>query len=236
MDDKQLIHFNSKEQWNDRFLSKGPWDKKNGRTQTRVFAEFFNRKVTIPLKLFSLLDVGCALGDALPVFKNKYPDAQLSGCDFSSVAIERCKEEFGSVASFFASSIEQINGKWDIIYCSNTIEHFENPQEIAGILLKKCTILYIMVPFEQMNRGLFLTKGVVNYDGHLCSFFTNSFDELIAKGSALKINYFTGDCPPAWGLTFFKKTLHVLGTIRPGRKFSNMFRFPKQIIYEIYSK
>src|SRR5579872_1299297 len=91
------------EQANDNgFAAGGTFDLNGGRQQTRLFAQAFHRHAKVRLKPdFSLLDVGCALGDALPVWRQHYPKARLYGCDFSGTAIRRCQEVYGSIAHFF---------------------------------------------------------------------------------------------------------------------------------------
>lgn len=229
-------NLNSKDWWNSFFTESGGWEKNTGRLQTRTFAECFNRVIDIPLSGFSLLDAGCALGDALPVFKNKYPDAKLSGCDFSETGIARCQKQFGDISSFFTASIDSLNGEWDVIYCSNVLEHFPDPVDLADKMLGHCRILYLMLPYRELNGEELLTPATMNKNGHMYSFFKDSFDGLIAKGSAKTINAFIDDCPKAWGWKLNKKIFHVLSAIRHFHNLKSIFRFPKEIIFEIHSK
>ena len=227
---------NSKANWDDRFSHNGRWEKNNGRSQTRIFAEGFNRVINMPFDHFSLLDVGCALGDAIPVFKNKYPHAILSGCDFSATGIERCVKDYGGIASFFASSIENINGKWDAIYCSNVLEHFHNPVQLAQQLLGNCRILYLMLPYKELENRQPLTSASNNQNGHIYSFFMSSFNTLLENGPASAINTTILGCPGAWGWTFQRKVLHVISAIRHWHRFDEIFIYRKQIIFEIHGK
>jgi hypothetical protein len=149
--------------------------------QTRMFAEAFHHNVKIPMQNdFSLLDVGCALGDALPVWRRHYPRARLSGCDFSPTAILRCKETYGDIAEFFCASFEEIESEHDIIYCSNVLEHFGNYLEIAESLLRRCRLLYVMVPYRELRNGKPLAPGNDYY--HKTTFELSSFDGLAASG------------------------------------------------------
>ena len=66
--------------WERYFAVGGDWERRGGRRQTRVFAEHFIRHAGLPAdQAFSLLDAGCALGDALALFAASYPKARLHG-------------------------------------------------------------------------------------------------------------------------------------------------------------
>jgi SAM-dependent methyltransferase len=165
---------NSREANDENFKSGASFDLADGRKQTRFFAEAFHRHVKIPIRgEFSVLDVGCALGDALPVWRLYYPRARLFGCDFSSIAILRARDDYGKIAEFFCASFEEIVGQYDVIYCSNVLEHFRDPAEIARTLLQHCSILYIMVPYRELLNGRPLAPGNDYY--HKTTFDLSSF-------------------------------------------------------------
>jgi hypothetical protein len=50
-------------------------------------------------------------------------------------AVKRCQQRYGEIAQFFRASFEEIEGFWDVIYCSNVLERFEQHLEIAAVLL-----------------------------------------------------------------------------------------------------
>jgi len=49
---------------NGYFQENGKWDQGNGKKQTKLFAHYFDQTITFPSRKFTLLDVGCALGQA----------------------------------------------------------------------------------------------------------------------------------------------------------------------------
>src|SRR6185369_16317940 len=60
--------------WEVYFAPGGGWEHNGGRRQTRIFAEQFTKRFAMRRdSSFSLLDVGCALGDALRHFAETYP-------------------------------------------------------------------------------------------------------------------------------------------------------------------
>ena len=83
-----------------------------GCDQTRRFTECFVRNIKIPFDEFSLLDVGCALGDAVPVLHKSYPKVRIYGCDVSEIGIDRCKKDHGTLLNFSKrdSKIYQVSG------------------------------------------------------------------------------------------------------------------------------
>lgn len=185
---------NTKETWENYF--KIDWEINNGREQTRLFAHFFLKTVSLSKEAKSLLDVGCALGDALPEIHIKYPKMQLFGCDVSSNAIEKAREKYGNIASFEVGGFNDIKGYYDIIYCSNTLEHFENYLEIACKLLNNCKWLYILVPYMELKDGKPLS--VEPNQWHVATFDKHSFDSLLETGDAASIRYWIKFTPGAW--------------------------------------
>src|SRR5262245_14235391 len=98
---------NKEDSWEEYF--KDGWEKNNGRSQTRLFAHYFLKNVSLPSEARSLLDVGCAMGDALPEFHEAYPQLKLTGCDFSEIAIGHARSAYGDFAEFKVSAFDQID-------------------------------------------------------------------------------------------------------------------------------
>lgn len=139
---------NSKKYWEQRFSS-GDWEQKRGRTQTAHFAASqvahfkFNKDFS-----GSLVDFGCGLGDAMPIYKKFFPNAKLLGIDVSESAISKCKARYGKIASFISGTHQNCPSA-DIIVASNVFEHLSDDVEIAKGLLSKCKELYITVPYNE---------------------------------------------------------------------------------------
>jgi SAM-dependent methyltransferase len=223
------LNRNTREAWEKEFSENGFWEKNEGRRQTRLFAEYFHKHVNVPRNgEFSVLDVGCAVGDALAVWHRRYPQAKLFGSDVSQVAIERAKREFGHIAHFEQWTFEEIQGQFDVIYCSNVMEHFENHVDIAELLLKRCEILYIMTPYAELNNGRTLDRAPL--DLHVASFFDDTFDVLKERDN-VRIETKVVRCPVAWGASLPAEILWHL------RYCAGMIASPspprRQIIYTI---
>jgi hypothetical protein len=224
--------------WNNYFTPGGGWETNGGKNQTRVFAETFCQHVKFSDRSeFTLLDVGCALGDALIVFYGKYPKAILHGIDISEVGINRCKEQLGSIASFSVCTIDEINGHYQIIYISNVLEHFYDYAAKARILSAHCDRLCIMVPYKETKDGQSLVTDPDHPELHQQTFTKTSFDFLVEEERALSIKPYVVWAPRAWGLFSYRR--------RAFESFKNIFRRLSgrplvedrmQIIYDILVK
>jgi SAM-dependent methyltransferase len=213
------------------FQENGLWEKNNGPQQTRLFAEYFHHYIKIPLQgNFSVLDVGCALGDALQIWHELYPQARLYGCDVSQIAVDRCIGKYGRIAQFFHASFEDIKGYWDIIYCNATLEHFEQHLEIAQHLLSQCRVLYIMTPYEELLNGKPLEPKPGSF--HVATFNEDSFESIKPEKGDYQVKIIR--CPGAWGPSssfgmikwFIKMKINkIIG--------KDYYSYPRMIIYTI---
>jgi ubiquinone/menaquinone biosynthesis C-methylase UbiE len=143
------VNVNTKEYWDHRFGS-GDWEKKGGVSQTMNFALSQIKYFDIPNNFSGIIcDFGCGTGDAFPIYSKYFPKARLFGVDFSKDAISACQNKYSSLGTFQCDSFENVP-LCDILICSNVIEHIENDIEVITELKKKCKILYIIVPFNEV--------------------------------------------------------------------------------------
>ncbi len=229
---KKRERYSNQNQWNAAFEKGGQWETAKGRRQTRLFAEAFCRHICVDLESSqSLLDCGCALGDAFPVFASRFPNARLHGCDLSSVAIHRCKERFFDLASFSVTSMEEVSGMYDMIYSSNTLEHFTDYKEKARNLLQHCRYLCILVPYNETRFGKDLEYEP--HSEHVVTFREHSFDFLVDEGHAKKVHppkVFT--VPKAWSWSLSDWIVQPLKNIVRPLLQRPIMRNQKQILYE----
>lgn len=108
----------------------------------------------------TIIDFGCGLGDAVPIYRNYYPKATIIGIDHSFAAIEKCRKVYGDMATFIQGDYKDVPFS-DIIISSNVFEHLSDDKEIAKILLSKCNDLYIIVPYKEWPL---LPEHVNSYD------------------------------------------------------------------------
>ena len=212
------------------FQEGGVWDQNQGANQTRLFAECFHKHSRIPFTAeFSVLDIGCALGDALPVWKMHYPQARLFGCDVAESAISRAKDRYGAIAKFFLAGFEDLQGRWDVIYCSNVMEHFEQHVAIATALLAHCNVLYVMTPYLELRDG----RSIVPEPGdfHVATFDKKPFNSLEANhGAAISTKVVS--CPGAWGNGIRSEFVSRVRSLWKG----DVYAPRRQVIYSIFSE
>jgi hypothetical protein len=157
-----MNNINTKQFWEENFQDVD--GKSTAREeQTRSFAESQIQLFDIGRDFDgTILDFGCALGDAIPVYHKAYPQANLMGLDISANAIKRCTEKYGEIATFISGDHRSVPVV-DIVIASNVFEHLSNDLEIARVLLSKCQTLYIIVPYKEQ---------IVPNDEHV-----NSYDD-----------------------------------------------------------
>ena len=139
---------NTNEYWENRFKT-FDWRSRMGPKQTNVHAKHYVKHLNIS-RYFSgsILDFGCAEGDAFPIYKKCFPKAKLIGLDFSITAIKFAKEKYGDIAEFICGSIDDVPVS-DIIISSHVFEHIENEESYLNALLNKCRKLFIIVPYKE---------------------------------------------------------------------------------------
>ena len=218
---------NTLENW-DNYFANG-WEQNDGPKQTRLFANFFLQTVHLPKDAHSLLDVGCAMGDALAEIHKAYPNLVLNGCDISVRAITAAKHHFGDIAGFKLWDFQHIKGFYDIIYCSNVLEHFESYELISQLLLSHCRWLYVLVPYKEYKAGKPLT--VEPDQWHVATFDKHSFDGLVSMGVAKNIRTWVRYTPDAWGGKPPQLHIRILNFLIGIRGYVEF----RQIFYEITS-
>ncbi len=217
---------NSPSFW-DRYMQEA-WERNGGREQTRLFAHYFLQHVGLPTDAATLLDCSCAMGDAIPEFHRRYPSLTLTGIDVSPTAVEIARVRFGTIATFQTRSLLDIDAAFDLIYCSNTLEHFERYLDVASGLLGRCRrLLYVMVPYREMRHGKHLTGA--SDDQHVVTFDRHSFDTLVRSGEARRIRSRVLHTPGAWGHGPYAWTTRLRGWLTRNPSLAPA----RQIIFEI---
>ena len=161
-------HFrNTENYWDSRFAA--DWQACGGQEQTRFFAELALRSLPawiardIGFNRLSILDWGCAEGDATETL-GRALQTSVTGVDISERAIESARARFRD-RRFLRASAAEIEPH-DVLFTSNTLEHFDNPLEILRTLLARIRkYAIVLVPFREARR----------HDEHLFTFDLNSF-------------------------------------------------------------
>ncbi|MEJ8553407.1 glycosyltransferase [Tepidibacter sp. Z1-5] len=169
---------NSKDWWNNYFMNE--WEKNGGKEQSSFFMKTIIDNIPHLVKEkiksnYSILDLGCALGQGTKILKENFKNNHVIGMDFSKVAIEKAKD-LNPELDFYCNNIENLEKSFDIIISSNCLEHFENPLEELNKQLKYAKKLYIlMVPYNEDPLSTY----------HKSKFLENSFPEYICKSKLI---------------------------------------------------
>lgn len=145
---------NSKEYWENRF--KTDWELCSGSQQTTFFAklacgmlpQWFVRKIRE--ENYTICDIGCALGDAVEVL-SQFLNVEVCGMDISFDAVKKATEKFPRF-HFFQGDVMALpeDMSYNIIFCSNVLEHFDRPWEIFRNFTKIAKdYIIIQVPFRE---------------------------------------------------------------------------------------
>lgn len=143
---------NSEDYWDMLFTH--TWEARRGRGQTIFFAnvaldhfpDWF--KEEIDSHSYSICDVGCALGDGVDVIAKAFPSSKVIGIDFSEEAINKAKQYYPSY-TFEVADILQMTDQYDVIFSSNTLEHFHDPFPILHKMLQHSNkYLVLLLPFQ----------------------------------------------------------------------------------------
>jgi len=179
-------NINSKEYWDERFSSdnKKSWRANAGENQTKTFAYEIVKRLKMNTDFSgTILDFGCALGDAIPIYKERYPNAQFIGVDISTAAINICIQKFGNIATFLAEDIDNIPPV-DVIVISNVLEHLSDDKAFVDRLLNKCKDLYIAVPYDE--QAPLHEEHVNSYNRHSFDYLNADKEVYLCRGYAIR--------------------------------------------------
>lgn len=139
-------------------MDKGFYEKKweDGWSSTREsIGPIFYHRIRIIRKLIKkshlkgkILDVGCGDGTILIQFQRN--GNELYGCDISEKAVQVAKSKYGDFCNFTVGDITKSSslpeGKFDVIICSEILEHIENDElAIKNLYTKLETGGYLLV-------------------------------------------------------------------------------------------
>ncbi|MCU1044131.1 class I SAM-dependent methyltransferase [Stenotrophomonas maltophilia] len=146
---------NGQDYWESRFQQ--DWIQNEGQKQSQFFGMVACRLLPawfvddVKHNGLGLCDWGCAMGDGTQVIKSELGLDQVAGLDFSASAIEQARRNYPQIA--FATDdllAEGVDLGYDVIFSSNTLEHFHEPWDAAAKLTAHAREYFVMlVPFQE---------------------------------------------------------------------------------------
>jgi SAM-dependent methyltransferase len=107
-----------------------------------------------------VVDIGCGAGDLLEEMWSRRSDISINGCDFSSKAVSRASRSMPGghfVQHFIKASLPYDQRSFDVVLCTDTIEHLEYPLLIVKELVRICRpngLVVIVVPDGDVDQFL----------------------------------------------------------------------------------
>jgi SAM-dependent methyltransferase len=126
----------------------------------------------------SILEFGCARGEASRMFVDRFGTSRVLATEISQNAIDQAIQERAHANIDFrvVDVLEDDLGgeKFDLIYCSNTLEHFSNPVKTMGQLFSFAPRAIILVPYKQSKKEDSFGDGG---SGHCSNFDEKTFSD-----------------------------------------------------------
>ena len=143
---------NSKAYWEQRFLR--DWDSSGGRKQSAFFAHITINNLPhwfvhdVRVRELSICDWGCAFGDGTNLVARHFINSKVTGIDISAVAVSEARKLYRS-ADYENLDLIAENRHFDVIFTSNTLEHFRDPWDVLSKLAERCrSYICVLVPFN----------------------------------------------------------------------------------------
>jgi 2-polyprenyl-3-methyl-5-hydroxy-6-metoxy-1,4-benzoquinol methylase len=138
------------------------WNLETWMVFAREQAEFFCNLSMVSLPEWIILDIyrnrlsicdfGCSLGHCVSMMSKIFSNSKVVGIDIDQRRIDKAREFFPD-SEFLCVDINNTDVKYDIVFSSNTLEHFENPFEIIETLANYANrYLIFLVPFQEYEN------------------------------------------------------------------------------------
>jgi glycosyltransferase involved in cell wall biosynthesis len=184
------MKINSEAYWNERFHTN--WAANHGSQQTDFFANIALELLPKWLSNWinehemTIADWGCALGEGAFALSKAFSTAKVTGIDVSVNAINLAKTMFPTV-NFVAEDWQSNAGKsqYDIVFSSNTLEHFDDPWSKADLLAHTAkAFVILLLPYREFKR----------IDEHSVTFDSNAIPINIGDGAFTLVHSEIADC------------------------------------------
>lgn len=157
---KSTSQINSELYWDTRF--KENWESCDGPWQTCFFYQVAVSNLPawfmsqMRSQALTLVDWGCAQGDGADVWTSFLNPERVVGVDFSAVAVQQATARYPAVRFLhedWLDDAQAITNTFDVVFSSNTLEHFHSPYEVLPKLSRRASKAVILtLPYKEMLR------------------------------------------------------------------------------------
>lgn len=111
-------------------------------------------KMIEDLEFSSVLDVGCGQGSPLEEIAERRPGLELAGVDISTQAVELARQRLPE-ATFSVLDLTQgaLNRRFDLIICSDVLEHIEDDQTALRNIRKMANRWFLVTTLQGRMRN-----------------------------------------------------------------------------------
>lgn len=150
---------NSDKYWDQRF--RDDWEQCAGPQQSRFFARLAVENLPAWLleqvrqQKLTFADWGCAQGDGTDMLASYLDPKLLTGVDFSDVAITEASKRYPAIKFSTENWLEAEadDTTYDIVFSSNTLEHFHQPYDVLQHLVDRAQkAIVLALPYREMER------------------------------------------------------------------------------------
>ncbi len=191
---KKFFNLNSQSYWNFRLLFN--WSSIGGSLQTSDFAKCMIKEIDfINLKVDSILDYGCALGDSVPHLRGANKYAAIGLYDISQVGLTKALLNH---RQYDVHKYKKTK-KYDFVYCSNVIEHIVDTEDlILDLIAASKKFVCIQFPFNELHPdGKKITPS--NPLGeHIYTIDDNFISTRILQRDLRNFKFYAGHAPLSW--------------------------------------
>lgn len=148
---------NSNYYWDHRF--KTDWETNGGKEQSRFFARIAIEEIPLWLvhavrwNKLTVCDWGCAQGDGTEAIA-QILSWDMTGIDFSAAAIAHAKMQYSQIKFSHENLLDAPERPpFDVLFSSNTLEHFPDPWNIFNKLTAYASrFIVLLLPYREFER------------------------------------------------------------------------------------
>ena len=145
------IHHNTKERLDEYYSSPEVVDAYLSTERQKFYVDVAHFLVEMGIKYDGkmIADVGCGTGHLLRHIHDTFKPLLLTGFEYSKAAIEICRSTVPDAEFEYLDIYEDVNRKFDIVFCIEVMEHLLLPKKALGHLMDMVEVggvLMITVP------------------------------------------------------------------------------------------